>query len=100
MAKASTATATALSYLQSLQQSPADQLQEELLARVQEVKSNWEVSIAKTRASIARAKQALAQGYRTANLQEIVDQTNNVAALESGLAVAEKAFAVLFPAEA
>ena len=87
------------SFLQSLQQSPQDKLQEELLYQVQEKKSSWEVSISKTKAELARAEKNLANAYAEADLQAIVDGTVLVRSLEEGLEIAQAAFPVLFPAE-
>lgn len=65
---------------------------------VQEKKSHWEVSIAKTKSSLARANQNLRNAYRSADLEGIVAHTNTVENLTAGLKTAEEAFAVLFPA--
>lgn len=88
-----------ISFLESLRKSPQEKLQEELLFAVQEVKSHWEVSISKTKASIARAERNLADAYAKADLQSIVDCTNEVRSLKEGLAIALEAFPILFPAE-
>lgn len=92
-------TPTNLSYLGFLQQSPTEQLQEELQYRVQEVKSSWEVNISKTRASLARAEQNLNNAYRNADLQAIISYTDQIESYTRGLDVALKAFAQLFPIE-
>jgi len=88
-----------LSYLGFLQQSPTDQLQEELSYRVQEVKSSWEVSISKTRASLARAEQNLNNAMRNADLQAIISYTDQIEGFVRALDIALKAFAQLFPVE-
>ena len=67
--------------------------------KVQEKKSNWEVSIARTKAELARAEQGLTVAMRTADLNAIISASNSIAALKSGLEVATAAFAQLFPAE-
>lgn len=72
---------------------------EEQSYRVQEKKSNWEVSIARTRAELARAEQNLNVAMRSADLNAIISASNNIAALKSGLEVATAAFEQLFPAE-
>lgn len=87
------------SYLESLQQSPQDKLQAELLYQVQEKKSCWEVSISKSKAAIARAEKDLADAYANADLHAIVEGTALVQSLEMGLEIAQAAFPVLFPAE-
>ena len=90
---------TTLSYLGYLQQSPSDQLQEELQFRAQEAKSSWEVSVAKTRAALAREEQNLQAAYRRADLEAIVTHTNMIEAHTRGLDIALKAFVQLFPVE-
>ena len=93
-------TSSNLSYLGFLQQSPTEQLQEELQYRVQEVKSSWEVNISKTRASLARAEQNLNNAYRSADLLAIINCTDQIESYTRGLDVAVKAFTQLFPVEA
>lgn len=70
-----------------------------MLYVVQERKSHWEISIAKTKSKLARAKQDLNNAYRNADLQGIIDNTNIVDNLQDGLEIAEAAFVVLFPVE-
>ena len=98
MAK-STVTQKVLSFLQSLQQSPQQQLEEELQYVVQEKKSHWEVSIAKSKSELARAKQNLNAAYRNADMTGIVSYSNQVANIEAGLEIIQGAFVLLFPVE-
>ena len=88
-----------LSYLGYLQQSTSDVIAEEQLFQVQEQKSHWEVSIAKTKSELAKAKRSLNTAFATASLEMIVSYTDRVESLERGLDIAQKAFAVLFPVE-
>jgi len=67
---------------------------------VQEQKSNWEISIAKSKKEVALAKRFLQNAYNDANLSQIVSYTNQVESLERGLKLAQEAFAQLFPTEA
>lgn len=67
--------------------------------QVQTRKSQWEIDIATTKASIARANQRLTQAVRSANLQDIINAKNELAGYESGLEVAMEYFAQLFPVE-
>ena len=73
------------SFLESLQQSPTDQLQEEFLFVVQAKKSEWEISIAKTKADLARAEKNLAGSYAQADLQGIIRYTSAVNNYKEGL---------------
>lgn len=66
---------------------------------MQQKKSEWEVSISRTKADLARAQRNLKSALVHANLQDVINYTNLVRGLESGLAVATEAFAQLFPAE-
>lgn len=56
------------------------------------------MDIAKTKASLARAKQQLQLAYRSADLQEITKRVQEVDGFTKGLEIAEQAFAQLFPA--
>jgi hypothetical protein len=67
--------------------------------RVQEVKSSWEVNISKTRASLARAEQNLNNAYRNADLQAIINYTDQIEGYTRALDIAIKAFTQLFPVE-
>jgi hypothetical protein len=87
------------SYAQYLLQSPSERLEEEVQYCVQQKKSEWEVSISKTRADLAKAKRNLNNALANANLQGVIDYTNTVRGLESGLEVATAAFSQLFPVE-
>lgn len=89
-----------LSYAQYKAQSQSDLLLEELNYEVQAKKSEWEVSIARTKASLAQANRNLNNALRSADLNAIISAENSVASLASGLEVAEKYFAQLFPQEA
>lgn len=101
MAKSNkTVAVTVSSYLQYLQQSPSDRLSEELSYAVTEKRANWEVSISRTKASLARANKSLQESYRNADLQQIIDCTNTVKSYTEALEIAEAAFAILFPVEA
>ena len=86
------------SFLESLQQSPTEQLQEEFLFVVQEKKSEWEISIAKTKAELARAEKNLADSYAQADLQGIIRYTSLVNNYKEGLSIIQDAFPILFPA--
>lgn len=97
MAKSSVPTSKPLSLLEFFQQSYTDRLAEEQLAEVQQIQSNWDVSISKTKASIARAKRNLSDALRTGNLDLIIDAKNQLSAYESGLAVALEYYPQLFP---
>jgi len=65
---------------------------------VQSKKSDWEVSLAKTRSELARANKNLNAAIANADLNQVIDYTNKVRGLESGLEVATAAFNQLFPA--
>lgn len=71
-----------------------------MLFRVQEKKSHWDISIAKSKAELARAKRNLADAYKHADIQGIIDYSNAVTSIENGLAIIEEAFVLLFPVEA
>lgn len=74
-------------------------LQEEHLCTAQERKSHWEVSIAKSKAELAKAKQNLNKALREACLEKIIEAENMIKSLEGGLEIALKHFPVLFPSE-
>jgi len=86
------------SFLEQLQSSKEDVLHEEQLLKVQLKKSDWEVSISRNVAAIARVNQQLNNAIRQADLETIIRCKNELAAYESGLKVAQEYFAVLFPA--
>ena len=64
---------------------------------VQEKKSEWEISIAKTKADLARAEKNLAGSYAQADLQGIIRYTSAVNNYKEGLSIIQEAFPILFP---
>ena len=86
-----------LSYLKRLTQSPSDQLQSELFFEVQKAKSQWEVSIAQTRAELDRAKFNLNRAKSRADLSAIVTYFQEIQSMEDALAIVQEVFNELFP---
>lgn len=66
---------------------------------IQEKKSEWEVNISKTRASLDRAKYNLSMAKRNADMNQIIAYTKDVRGFQQGLEILEEVFAELFPAE-
>ena len=97
-ATAPAATTAASSYAEYLSATPQDKLQSELSYLVQEKKSHWEISLAKTRASLDRAKHDLNKARSLADLDAIITLREKVDGYTRGLAVLQEEFDVLFPA--
>jgi len=89
---------TQLSYFDRLTQSPSDQLQSELFFEVQKAKSQWEVSIAQTKAELDRAKYNLERAKSRADISAVVTYFQEIQSMEEALLIVQEVFNELFPA--
>lgn len=86
-----------LSYLKRLTQSPSDQLQSELFFEVQKAKSQWEVSLAQTRAELDRARFNLNKAKARADIGAVLTHAQEIQGMEDALVIVQEVFNELFP---